>query len=70
MSEPLLLNDAERRSALWRKIARHIEARTQELRGNNDAISLDERSTAVIRGRIDELKNLLALGDPATEEAP
>lgn len=65
------LTEAERRSVLWRKITRHAEARIAELRGNNDAISLSERDTAAIRGRIGELKNLLALGeDPATEEAP
>jgi hypothetical protein len=70
MSEPLL-SDAERRSLTWRKIARYIEARTQELRVNNDALSLDERRTAALRGGIAELKNLLALGeDPTTGEAP
>lgn len=63
------LTDAERNSALWRKIERQVEARVAELRIYNDAISLPERDTAVLRGRISELKNLLAL-DSATEEAP
>lgn len=64
-----MITDADRRSPLWRKIEKHIEARTAELRVTNDALSLPERDTAVIRGRIAELKNLLALGT-ATEEAP
>lgn len=63
------ITEADRRSPVWRKIEKHIEARMTELRGNNDAISLAERDTAVIRGRLAELKNLLALGT-ATEEAP
>ena len=53
----------ERHTQLWRDLMRHIEARIAELRQRNDA-DQDDRATASLRGRIAELKALLALDKP------
>jgi hypothetical protein len=53
----------ERQTQLWRGLMRHVEERITELRQRNDA-DQDERATANLRGRIAELKALLALDKP------
>lgn len=53
----------ERHTQLWRDLMRHVEDRIAELRQRNDA-DQDERTTAALRGRIAELKALLALDKP------
>lgn len=58
--EPLL-SEIERNSAVWQKLARHIEDRLSKLRAKNDR-DHDERKTARLRGGIGELKYLLSLG--------
>lgn len=58
----LELTDAERHSALWLKIAAHLEDRVARLRREND----DDRSleaTARLRGRLAEAKRILAAGE-------
>ena len=57
--------DHERQGQLWRDLMRHCEDRIAELRQRNDA-DLDERQTANVRGRVAELKALIALGNPPT----
>lgn len=57
-------------TALWRKLEEYIEQRMDVLRKTNDG-DLDALQTARLRGRIAELKNLLALSkdEPAQEVA-
>ena len=62
--EPLLSTN-DRHSPLWLKLKRELEARLATLRAQNDG-DKDERSTAMLRGRIAELKILLALGNEPT----
>lgn len=61
---PPLLDDLERASAAWLKLEKHINARIDGLRKSND-ISRDPLATEKIRGRIAELKELLAQVRPA-----
>lgn len=49
------------RSAAWKEIKTHVLRRLQELREQNDSQALDLVGTALIRGRIAELKDLLDL---------
>ena len=49
------------RSETWRFVCKHIETRIEELRRKNDAAELDMQQTALVRGRIAELKLLLSL---------
>lgn len=60
-----VLNQADRNSGLWRRLIRHLNDRRDTLRRQNDAFTLDAQQTAVVRGRIAELTELLALEDPA-----
>lgn len=52
----------ERTSPLWIGLERHMQRELEELRARNDAHLPPER-TADIRGRIAQLKALLALAD-------
>lgn len=58
-----ILSDLEKQSAAWTKVKRHIEQRIEDLRRKNDG-DLDPDDTARLRGRIAELKNLLAAVEP------
>lgn len=53
--------DIDPRSETWRALEAHINERLATLRAQNDAITLDGNSTAVLRGRIAELKSILSL---------
>jgi hypothetical protein len=57
------LNAADRETLLWRKLRKHLESELADLRERNDSIKHTEQQTAVIRGRIAQIKDLLAL-DP------
>jgi len=57
------LTETEVHSALWTKLKEHMESRLAEHRRKNDG-DLDPTKTARMRGRIDELKVLLALETP------
>ena len=50
----------EKQSALWLKLESHIEQRIDTLRRMNDS-ELDPTQTARLRGRIVELRALVAL---------
>ena len=52
----------ERTSPLWKSLERHMQEQLAELRLWNDA-SLPPERTEKLRGRIEQLKVLLALGD-------
>lgn len=57
----LILTETEANSRLWLRISECLEARIERFRTKNDnPMSHDE--TNVLRGRIAELKNLLAAG--------
>ncbi len=62
------LNDTERNSAPWQKVKAELESRLDLFRRKNDS-NLDAEQTAKLRGRIAEIKNLLALGEPPPPEA-
>jgi len=59
--EPVL-STSDRQSGLWLKLVKHMEARMTVLRAQNDG-DHDERKTALLRGRIAELKGLIALAE-------
>jgi len=65
MSESLFTK-TEREGEIWRKLRKHLQARVQQLRAQNDISTSDER-TEKLRGRIAEAKDILRLGD---EPAP
>jgi hypothetical protein len=50
-------------SVTWRRLRAHLEGELTVLRATNDMPSLDSINTAVTRGSIAAIKNLLALGD-------
>lgn len=58
--------------AEWRKVSTRIEARLALQRERLEKPSLDATETAVVRGRIMELKDLLLWGegDPAARANP
>lgn len=58
----LMLNDREMNSPLWLRISEHLRARLERMRIKNDS-NLAPEETAMLRGRIAELKNLLAAGE-------
>ena len=62
-NQPVLSQD-DVHSATWKKIKTHCEQRLQLLRAKNDA-SLPIDKTEKLRGRIAEIKNLMALDQPA-----
>lgn len=69
MRVPLLLTIEERRSALWQKLEAHLEARLSDLRKQNDG-NWSDVDTANLRGRIAEVRLMIALGiDPAKEQS-
>lgn len=68
MTEPelpsLTLSFGDRESALWKKLEPYMTRRLEMLRRRNEA-DLNDIETAKLRGRILELKSLLALQAPA-----
>lgn len=59
-----VLEPGDRQSAVWLKLKKHLEAELQRLRVKNDG-NLDEKRTAILRGRIGEIKAILALENDA-----
>jgi len=62
MSERFQLQPAERMSPLWLSLARHLQERLNVLRQQNDT-SLAPEKTENVRGRIAQIKEILALAD-------
>lgn len=62
-----MLNERELLDPVWLKIKAKYEQRLAELRKNNDRHALTELETATLRGRIAEVKMLLAAGEPKPE---
>jgi hypothetical protein len=63
-----LLTLDERRGAAWQRLRKHIDMRIDVLRRINDN-DADAATTAKTRGRIAELRRLLADADPDTQNA-
>lgn len=63
MIEPFELSEAERNSPLWRRLEAHLNESLAQARAKND-VHQPENQTAETRGRIAELKRLIALGKP------
>lgn len=51
----------------WRKVRKHVDARIAELHGQLERLDLDERASAIARGRIAELRGLIAWGEPSDD---
>lgn len=59
--EQFLLKDSDKSSETWGRLRRHLESRIEYLRLKLEAES-SEAQTSNLRGRIAEIRNLLALG--------
>ena len=63
-----MLTEHDLSSEVWLKIEKHLNTRLEQRRRDNDSDSLDEIKTARLRGRIAEIKDLLAFGKPKPEQ--
>lgn len=63
----LALSFEDKQSPTWRKIKAHLEERLQLSREKNDNEQPEDK-TALLRGEIRALKELLALDKPAPEK--
>lgn len=61
MSKHLRLEDL--RSDTWRRLTQHLQDQLKELRESNDSPSHDTNKTALIRGQIKAIKEILDLTD-------
>lgn len=73
--EAVLADDAatwelNTQSPTWKYIDRWSRERLQELRRENDSPRNDEVRTAIIRGKIQQLKELRDLAKPGREDRP
>ena len=59
MSQHLRLEDL--RSDTWRRLTQHLQEQLQKLRESNDSPSCDPNKTALIRGQIKAIKEILDL---------
>jgi hypothetical protein len=59
----LLIAEHDSKTALWKKIKAHFEEKLELLRRQNDG-NLSEAETQKLRGRIAEVKSILALDKP------
>jgi hypothetical protein len=62
MSGDFKLEPHEFNTAVWARVRAYYEKRIAALRTQNDNTQLTAEETAVIRGRIAEVRGLLALG--------
>ena len=58
MPDPFYMEDVQ--SHVWKKLEAYLEERLQRLRAQNDQ-RLDDYDTALLRGRIAEIKEILKL---------
>ena len=57
--EPFILTEGEKLNPIWLKLTDYFEHRIQTLRIQNDGVK-NENDTAMLRGRIAELKTFIA----------
>lgn len=57
------LSPIDLESAVWLKLKEYLVAELADRRAYNDGHSLNEKETARVRGDIERIKKLLALGD-------
>lgn len=62
----VVITKADKHTAVWEKLQDHWGQRLEELRVKNDA-DQDERSTAMIRGEIKQIKSFLAMDKDAPD---
>lgn len=55
------LTSAERASPLWLRLREHLDLKLQQKRARNDDHTLTEQQTAVMRGHIQCLKEIILL---------
>lgn len=58
----MTLTNLEKQSAVWRKLEAYLNETLISLRSQNDG-DLDVTATARLRGRINAVKTILALGE-------
>jgi len=56
-------------SQAWKRLADELNERLAALRLMNDQPTLNSEQTSLIRGKIMEIKRILALGKPSASEA-
>lgn len=56
------LSDGERHHPLWVRLSAHLTQKVNNLRAQNDG-PLSQDQTATMRGQINALKAIIALGD-------
>lgn len=61
MTEPVVITELERSSAVWQKLKPYYEARLASLRAKNDG-NLTPEQTQRLRGQIAEVRGILSLG--------
>ena len=61
---PFSLTEEERASAIWRKLAGHLDSQLRIYREQNEALVMMPEARGAVIGQIREVKRLLALGDP------
>jgi hypothetical protein len=52
-------------SKTWKRLTEMLEQRLEDLRESNDVPSYGPEKTALIRGQISMVKEILALGEPS-----
>jgi hypothetical protein len=70
MKTQLRLDKPERDSRAWGKVAAHVQARLTALRAICENPNKDERERLSAAFRISELKELLKLAEPASQQPP
>ena len=64
----MTLTENEKLSAVWQKLEAHLTKRLADLRSQNDG-DLTHEQTIKLRGRVAELKALLALANTTPAQA-
>lgn len=62
------LTDAQQTNPLWHVLRAHYAERLAQLRMDNDNTALTEKESAVLRGRIAEVKAFLDMDSPEPEQ--
>lgn len=57
------MSDGDRSSPTWVRLRAHLEEQLRIKRAQNDDSALDQFQTAKLRGHIESLKAIIALGD-------